>query len=277
MTSYFNWTEAKKYEFACLVHKEHGHMKTDVSYKVKWENILTKLKAKPNFSELSIKSPALQNTFERFKDQVLKECGISEEGANLSGLPEEASEYVKLIAAMAEEESKRDLAAKTDSKKKKAFQKGLLTHEIKALSGQGQSFNLDDPIVPPVATVGGSTLVGSDLSPDSNSSSSSADSKKSGSHSGIQVVRGKNFMDRFTESMAALTEEDEDAKEAERQARELDRQAKEQELRHKEQEFQDRREEKRLRVDLDTRSIALQERQLALLEALLETKRNQKP
>jgi hypothetical protein len=88
-SSYFSWTEAKKYEFACLVQKEYGHRKTDVSYKIKWETILTKLKAKPNFSELSIKAPALQNAFERFKEQVLKECGISEEGANLSGLPEE--------------------------------------------------------------------------------------------------------------------------------------------------------------------------------------------
>ena len=112
MTSYFNWTEAKKYEFICLVQKESGHRKTDVSYKIKWETILTKLKAKSNFLELSIKAPALQNTFERFKDQVLKECGISEEGANLSGLPEEASEYVKLIVAMAEEEFKRSIEAK---------------------------------------------------------------------------------------------------------------------------------------------------------------------
>ena len=68
MTSYFNWTEAKKYEFICLVQKENGHRKTDVSYKIKWETILTKLKDKTNFSELSIKAPALQNTFERFKE-----------------------------------------------------------------------------------------------------------------------------------------------------------------------------------------------------------------
>ena len=86
MASYFNWTDANKYEFAALVHKEHGHMKTEETYNVKWEKILTKLKEKSNFSELKIKAPALRITFERFKDAVLKECGISEEGANLSGL-----------------------------------------------------------------------------------------------------------------------------------------------------------------------------------------------
>lgn len=269
-SSYFSWTEAKKYEFACLVQKEYGHMKTDVSYKTKWETILTKLKAKTNFSELSIKSNALQNTFERFKDQVLKECGISEEGANLSGLPEEASEYVKLIVALAEEEFRRSEAAKNAAKKTKKFQKGLLTHEVKALTSQGQSFHLDDQI--PVATVGSSTTVGSELSPDSNSSSSSSSSAdpKAGSRSGgVHVTRGKNFMDRFAESIAALTEDDQDAKELEKQAKEM-------ELRHKDQEFQDRQEEKRRRLELDERAIALQERQLAVFEALLG-KQNQQP
>ena len=269
MTSYFNWTETKKYEFICLVQKENGHRKTDVSYKIKWETILTKLKDKTNFSELSIKAPALQNTFERFKDQVLKECGISEEGANLSGLPAEASEYVKLIVAMAEEELKRSVEAKSSANKKKTIQKGLLTHEVKALKSQGQSFNLADDSTIPVATVGGNTTVESDLSPDSNSSSSSADTK-AGSRSGVvQVMRGKNFMDKFTESIAALTEDDQ-------QAKELEKQCKEMELRHKDQEFQDRQEEKRRRLELDERTIALQERQLAVFEALLG-KQNQQP
>ena len=87
-------------------------MKTDVSYKVKWETILTELKAKENFSDLSTKYTALQTTFDRFQEAVLKECGISEEGANLSGLPADASEYVKLIVSMAEEGHKRSFVAK---------------------------------------------------------------------------------------------------------------------------------------------------------------------
>ena len=121
MASYFNWTNTNKYKFAALVHKEHGHMKTEETYNVKWEKILTKLKEKSNFSELSIKAPALRNTFERFKDAVLKECGISEEGANLSGLKAEASAYVQLIVSMAEEEHKRAYQAERKDKKKKTI------------------------------------------------------------------------------------------------------------------------------------------------------------
>jgi hypothetical protein len=57
-------------------------MKNEETYNVKRERILTKLKEKSKFSGLIIKAPALRNTFERFKDDaVLKECGISEEGA----------------------------------------------------------------------------------------------------------------------------------------------------------------------------------------------------
>ena len=91
-------------------------MKTEETYNVKWEKILTKLKEKSNFSELSIKAPALRNTFERFKDAV---CGISEEGANLSGLKAEASAYVQLIVSMAEEEHKRAYQEDCNDKKKK--------------------------------------------------------------------------------------------------------------------------------------------------------------
>jgi hypothetical protein len=137
MSSYFTWTEAKMHEFMCLVQKENGHMKTNVSFKDKWDKILSLLKAKPGFTEISIQSTALKNTYLRFKETVLKECGISEEGANLSGLPEEASEYVKLVVCMAKQEFTRAQTSKSDARKKKKFMKGLLTHEVNAHLNHG--------------------------------------------------------------------------------------------------------------------------------------------
>jgi len=258
MTSYFNWTEAKKYEFACVVQKEKGHMKTDKSFKVKWTAILKSLKDKPSFSDLSIKYNALQNTFERFKEAVLKDCGISEEGANLSGLPEETPEYIKLMVCLAEQAYKQEQSSKTASTKKRTIQKGLLTHEAKELSNQGRSFNLDDPIT----ASGGSKSSGSGdqllntspLSSDSNDDKSSTVLR--------QVQRSKTFLEKFSESLAEMTKDD-------AVTLELENQEKAMELRHKEQEFQDRQEEKRRRLEMDARSLALQERQLALMEALL--------
>ena len=266
MASYFNWTDANKYEFAALVHKEHGHMKTEETYNVKWEKILNKLKEKSNFSELSIKAPALRNTFERFKDAVLKECGISEEGANLSGLKAEASAYVQLIVSMAEEEHKRAYQAERKDKKKKTIQKGLLTHEVLALTTQGKPFiNLDDPITKSDASEMDSSSPSSSTSsitvPADNSSQTTVDKKKKPS----QPKVGKTIVDKFTEAMTSIAQDDESTLQLENQAKEM-------ELRYKEQEFQDRQEEKRRRLELEERSMALQERQLAVMEALLNRK-----
>eukprot|EP01036_Dinobryon_divergens_P036041 gene36041-46832_t len=268
MSSYFTWTEAKKHEFMCLVQKENGHMKTNVSFKDKWEKILSLLKAKPGFIDISIQSTALKNTYLRFKETVLKECGISEEGANLSGLPEEASEYVKLVVCMAKQEFTRAQTSKSDVKKKKKFMKGLLTHEVNALTNQGASFNLDDDDGENeghVEVVEGS--LPSDLSPDSNvsASSSSGDSRKNSSSSSRSG--GKTFMDKFADSMAQLTEEDPEE-------RALHKRKLDMELRHKEQEFLDRQEERKRRLELDAKSLALQERQLALMEAMLQQRNN---
>jgi hypothetical protein len=240
-------------------------MKTEETYNVKWEKILTKLKEKSNFSELSIKAPALRNTF---KDAVLKECGISEEGANLSGLKAEASAYVQLIiVSMAEEEHKRAYQAERKDKKKMTIQKGLLTHEVLALTTQGKPFiNLDDPITKSDVSEKDSSSPSSTTSsitvPADNSSQTTVDKKKKPSQSKM----GKTIVDKFTEAMTSIAQDDESTLQLENQ------QAKEMELRYKEQEFQDRQEEKRRRLELEERSMALQERQLAVMEALLNRK-----
>ena len=58
-------------------------------------------------------------------------------------------------------------------------------------------------------------------------------------------------MDKFAESMEALTEENEAMKTLEQEEKAI------MNLRHKEIEFQDRQEEKRRRLELDARSLAL--------------------
>jgi hypothetical protein len=102
---YFNWTEQRKHRFACIVQKYDGHKKTAETMKDKWAKILSKVESEQDmFVGLSIKQDALKNQFDRLKQQVLKECGISEEGANLSGLPEEGSEYQNMMICLAKED-----------------------------------------------------------------------------------------------------------------------------------------------------------------------------
>lgn len=94
---YFNWNEASKLKFIHFVQKYERHKKTSETMKDKWAKIHAKVNSEAIFAGLSIKEDALKYQFNRFKDAVLKECGISEEGDNLSGLPEEASMFTKLM------------------------------------------------------------------------------------------------------------------------------------------------------------------------------------
>ena len=136
-----------------------------------------------------------------------------------------------------------------------------------ALTTQEKPFiNLDDPITKRDASEIDSSSPSSSPSsitvPADNSSQTTVDKKKKPSH---QSKMGKTIVDKFTEAMTSIAQDDESTLQLENQAKEM-------ELRYKEQEFQDRQEEKRRRLELEERSMALQERQLAVMEALLNRK-----
>ncbi len=88
------------------------------------------MKTKPEFSELEILPIALQNHFKRMQKDALKAAGISMEGANLSGLPEEPSELVTLLSNMARE----------------VFERQLLIREEKEAEREGGSYEYQDLI-----------------------------------------------------------------------------------------------------------------------------------
>jgi len=117
--SYFTWTEDKKYTLAKLALRHEGYKPTDRAHQEKWENILEKLKMKQEFAELEIQPMALKNQFSRMQKDVLKAAGISMEGANLSGLPEEPSELVTLLCNMAKEVFDKKVVGKEKKKKQK--------------------------------------------------------------------------------------------------------------------------------------------------------------
>jgi hypothetical protein len=137
---------------------------------------------------------------------------------------------------------------------------------VLALTTQGKPFiNLDDPITKSDVSEKDSSSPSSTPSsitvPADNSSQTTVDKKKKPS----QPKVGKTIVDKFTEAITSIAQDDETTLQLENQAKEM-------ELRHKEQEFQDRQEEKRRRLELEERGMALQERQLAVMEALLNRK-----
>ena len=116
---YFSWTEDKKYTLAKLALRYEGYKSSDKPHNEKWETILEKLKTKPEFSDLEIQPIALQNHFKRMQKDALKAAGISMEGANLSGLPEEPSELVTLLSNMAREVFEKKLLVKRRRRSRK--------------------------------------------------------------------------------------------------------------------------------------------------------------
>lgn len=137
-TTYFRWTDRQKEIFADQVSKYKGHLKNEETMEVKWKRINEKLVGKAEFSGLNVTWQSLQNQYKRFSEATLKEIGISVEGANLSGLPENASNYVQYIVAMAKEKINTEAAKKTELLKKKRKAQALLTHESRELQHQGQ-------------------------------------------------------------------------------------------------------------------------------------------
>jgi len=137
--TYFNWTEEKNYTLALLVLKYKGYKTTDIKQLEKWEAILDKIKTKPGFEDLAIKPIPLQTHFKRMQEETLKACGISMEGANLSGLEEEPSELVTLLINMAEEVSKEKKYKDVQKKKKAEKNKAMTMYEKLQLAEQGRN------------------------------------------------------------------------------------------------------------------------------------------
>jgi len=134
----FKWTEPALMALANQVVSDLAYKTTkDCLMKDKWTKVLSNLKGRPMFEELNISYTALQAHFKREMKEILELKGISSEGANLSGLDEEPSEYHKIMLNMAEELSTtKDLAVAEALKKRKVSQ-GLLGHERTGMQEQG--------------------------------------------------------------------------------------------------------------------------------------------
>ena len=147
--SYISWTDEKKFQVALLASKYEAYKKSDRSMEDKWKEVLKRCLEKPVFSDWISDPPtwsSLQTALSRWTAESEKKYGISEEGANLSGLsgcPETADEFTKLILSMAED---RDRSKEEKAKEKEAEQvkkAAIFTHETAQLNLQGKLRNSD--------------------------------------------------------------------------------------------------------------------------------------
>ena len=132
--SYLRWTNDMKHILAKKVCEHRAYIpsfgKNALTLVEKWQRVKADLIVFKEFYGFIDKGwESLQAQFNRFKDEVLKEAGISEEGANLSGLNEEPSEYQLLMINMAEEYQIKKQESKEKKEKKEKLQKVLLENE----------------------------------------------------------------------------------------------------------------------------------------------------
>lgn len=225
--SYFVWTEEKKYVLAQLTLKYKGYKNSDRTHAEKWEQILEKLKLKVGFEELDIKLVPLHNHFKRMMEDVSELTGTSREGANLSGLPEEPSEYIKIMLNMYEEVQNNENIKKGMNEKKAAERKKMTMEEKRRLQGQGLVHVKEEELATPT----------SDNDPDAAFTLHQVPSTKPDSSSNSGSRKGKTFLDEFKKEVISLLDEDEDKKES-----------------------------KKKKIELDERKILLEERKLKLRE-----------
>jgi hypothetical protein len=109
------WTDGMKYSLAKLASKHKGFIKSDESMEKKWDKIMDKVKLNTTvFGHcLTMTASSLRKQFDRFFAETMKEAGIADDAVNLSGLPENASEYQILMFNMGKElwEKKRSMKA----------------------------------------------------------------------------------------------------------------------------------------------------------------------
>ena len=208
---YFDWTEEKNYTLALLLLKYKGYKTTDIKQLEKWETILDKIKTKPGFDDLAIKPIPLQTHFKRMQEETLRACGISMEGANLSGLEEEQSELVKLLINMAEDLSKEKKHKGNGKKKKAEKNKAMTIYEKLQLAEQWRNA---------VAKELGLIKEESPAQPLFDGYVPSTDLPSKATSSSSDRKAGRSFLDEFRSDLHAVIidgDDDEDEKASEKQ------------------------------------------------------------
>ena len=138
MTEKVRWTDDMKLTLAKEVSQCLGYMKTADSMEVKWTKISDSISKKPAFEGLPLfQWGSLKKMFDRWSEQMLKTYGVSEEGSNLSGLPEQPSEFELLILNMAQAKDESIKKKKIEKENTQKKQQSLFGHEVSGLKKQG--------------------------------------------------------------------------------------------------------------------------------------------
>jgi glycerol-3-phosphate cytidylyltransferase-like family protein len=130
------WDEQREHILAAIVLKHKAYKKTKGDKKEdKWERVkrdVFRMAAFNSFTPID-----LSKKWERMVKYVKAKFALEEEGANLSGLPENLPSSVHLVYQMTVEVMQTQLEAREATEKEKARNHAMLTHEENVLAMQG--------------------------------------------------------------------------------------------------------------------------------------------
>lgn len=135
---YFPWNDDTHYVLAKYAKKHQAYLVTDTKMEIKWTCVKRDLGGHALFEHLgNVGWKSLQTQFNRAKTEVLDRCGISKEGANLSGKGKR-TEYEEFMIAI--EKLLQSKKRKRDADKTKEHEQDVLLNGITGghLEKQGQ-------------------------------------------------------------------------------------------------------------------------------------------
>jgi len=140
------WNFAKNKVFVSAVLNTRAYKRTNQTSETKWQLVQKALYEDVSFEEdrvflLKLSPDSLRVKFHKMCADLKKAVSINEEGANLSGLPDEVDEVSKLLLDMMEEVSQIDAERKNEGEKKRAKKAKLADINDHVIAGMGISSN----------------------------------------------------------------------------------------------------------------------------------------
>jgi hypothetical protein len=132
------WSNQLLHILAASVLKHKAYLRTEVIMEMKWTNVKGDLLNHPSFIQLVangivITTEQLKKRFERMQKDIIKKFALEEEGANLSGLPEESEPHEELVIQMIREMQKQKGYKAAETAKKAKRNLNMLAHEAAVL------------------------------------------------------------------------------------------------------------------------------------------------
>ena len=144
------WNYAKNKVFVSAVLNTQAYKKTSQSSELKWQLVQKALNEDPAFEEdrvclQKLSSDSLRVKYHKMCCDLKKSAAVSEEGANLSALPEEVDEVSKVVFDMMEEVAHMEAERKCEGEKKKVKKAKLENINNVVIASMGVPANTSSP------------------------------------------------------------------------------------------------------------------------------------